>query len=97
MKKTVKFADGILPGYGSSYSDSEQKPETSPSLLNVSEKRKKKLNKRKKHPSSENNEKKTVSMTLKVASHSKKLKKFLFYVESSTRIDTVPHRNEYSS
>lgn len=63
VKKTVKFADGILPGYGSSHSDSEQKTELSPSsgVVNINEKRKKKQKRRKKSAATENNENQTVS------------------------------------
>lgn len=63
VKKTVKFADGILPGYGSSHSDSEQKTELSPAsgVVNMNEKRKKKQKRRKKSAVTENNENQTVS------------------------------------
>ncbi|XP_063709389.1 serine/arginine repetitive matrix protein 2-like [Culicoides brevitarsis] len=59
VKKSVKFADGILPGDGSSYSDNDQNAEVSPNTSQANEKRKKKLKKRKKHPVSETTENKT--------------------------------------
>lgn len=84
VKKSVKFADGILPGDGSSYSDNDQKSELSPNA--VIEKRKKKLKKRKKNPSNENNENKTVR-------HSFYLNNFSFFYNFLIISFRLQHRN----
>lgn len=59
MKKTVKFADGVTPGEGSSYSDNET-AQLSPKSFQDVERKKKRLKKRRRHVASQK-EKKIVS------------------------------------